>query len=237
MIAPVGIARAADDDEDNSGGNGFTDNIGAGIVNAVGGVKKVFGLGKPPAPPVNESPSGCPEIEVLDGTGAQRVMANADAGNLGVKYQYAISDVGRECHVANNQMVLKVGVTGRVLLGPAGAPGGFDVPIRIAVVDQLDQKPAFSKLYKVAASIPQGRTATPYALVADSVVIPFSAGKTASSYSIKIGIDTGKADSGKPKAKVASETPKPEASSADTPATPTRHHRHRGAATAADASQ
>ncbi len=32
-------------------------------------------------------------------------------------------------------MVMKVGIQGRVIVGPAGGPGHVDVPLRIAVVD------------------------------------------------------------------------------------------------------
>ncbi|MDR3461265.1 MAG: hypothetical protein P4L76_02980 [Beijerinckiaceae bacterium] len=194
IICPLGPLHAADDDDDGSQSPGFLDSIGKNISNGFSSMGKKMGLGKPPGPPPAESPSGCPAIVVLDGTGAQRIMVNAEAGNQGLRYQYSIAEVARECHIDNNQMTIKVGVTGRVLLGPSGAPGGFKVPIRIAIVDEHDQKPALSKLYQIDASIPAGQTATPYALVADSLVIPFGAGKTASDYSIKVGIDGVKAD-------------------------------------------
>ena len=191
LAGSLGAARAADDDDEPGG---FSEKFQAGVASAAGGFKTLFGMGKPQAPPQDPSPSGCPEITILDGTGASRIMANAAAGNEGVRYQYSIVDVGRECHLSGNQMTLKVGVAGKVLLGPAGTPGSFDVPVRIAVVDQLDQKPSVSKLYKVAASIPAGRTGTSYTLVADQLVIPFPAGRAAKEYTIKIGIDAGKGD-------------------------------------------
>jgi hypothetical protein len=194
VVLPLGAAHAADDDDDTGGGGSWFDGIGKSIGNGMDSMKKTMGLGKPPGPPPSESPSGCPSIEVLDGTGAQRVMANAQAGNQGLRYQYSIAEVARECHVDGNQVTIKVGVTGRVLLGPAGAAGGFKVPIRIAVIDERDQKPALSKLYQIDASIPAGQTATPYALVADQLVVPLGAGHTALDYGIKVGIDGVKAD-------------------------------------------
>ena len=33
-------------------------------------------------------------------------------------------------------MTMKVGVEGRVLLGPAGGPGQVDIPLRMAVVQE-----------------------------------------------------------------------------------------------------
>ena len=192
-IAPFGMVHAADDDDDPSTTN-WWDGISKSMGDNINGAKKAMGLGKPPGPPPAESPSGCPFIEVLDGTGAQRVMANAQAGNQGLRYQYSIIEVARECHIANGQMTLKVGVTGRVLLGPSGTPGAFKVPLRIAIVDRADQKPALSKLYQIDASIPYGQDATPYSLVADSIVLPMGSVKTAAGYSIKVGIDGAKAE-------------------------------------------
>ena len=194
IICPLGALHAADDEDDSGQSPGFLDGISKNISNGFSSMGKKMGLGKPPGPPPAESPSGCPAIVVLDGTGAQRIMINAEAGNQGLRYQYSIAEVARECHIDNNQMTIKVGVTGRVLLGPSGAPGGFKVPIRIAIIDERDQKPTLSKLYQIDAAIPTGQTATPYALVADSLVIPFGAGRTASDYSIKVGIDGVKAD-------------------------------------------
>src|ERR1700754_4803995 len=52
-----------------------------------------------------------------------------------LKYQGSFVRAARECSVVNGQMVMKVGIQGRVIVGPAGGPGHVDVPLRIAVVD------------------------------------------------------------------------------------------------------
>ena len=184
------------DDDDESGGS-FIDRMESSISKSFSGATKAAGFGKPPKPPQVEAPSGCPAIEVLDGTGAQRISDNAAAGNAGLRHQYSISDVARECHVSGGQMTLKVGVEGKVLLGPIGAPGQFSIPVRIAVVDRADDKPVVSKLYSVAASIPAGQGGTSYSLVADQIVVSFAAGRKAADYGIKVGIDTaGKSEGG-----------------------------------------
>ena len=180
-------AHAADDDD--AQGNEYTEKLGNFFDSGIKRAKSFVGAGKPPAPPPSASPSGCPEITVLDGTGAQRVMAGNAVGNAGLKHQFSITDVARECQLSGNQMVVKVGVEGKVLLGPSGSPGTFDVPVRVAIVDRMSEKPFLSKMYRVAASIPTGQTGTTYSLVADSLAIPFAPGRTAQDYSIKIGID------------------------------------------------
>ena len=51
-------------------------------------------------------------------------------------------------------MTMKVGVQGRVLLGPAGGPGRVDVPLRFAVVQEgTNPKPIVSKLYRLAVDV------------------------------------------------------------------------------------
>ena len=47
-----------------------------------------------------------------------------------------MGEIARECRVAGNQLIIKIGVEGRVLLGPAGSPGTFTVPVTIAVRDE-----------------------------------------------------------------------------------------------------
>ncbi len=68
----------------------------------------------------------CPVVEVREGAAAHRVYAGGQS-NANVRYQFSMGDIARECRVQGNQIVLKIGVEGRVLLGPAGSPGSFTV--------------------------------------------------------------------------------------------------------------
>ena len=58
--------------------------------------------------------------------------AQATAGDL--RYQLSFGQTARECSVQGGAMSIKVGVQGRVILGPMGGPGIVDVPLRYAVV-------------------------------------------------------------------------------------------------------
>lgn len=185
----VSQAWAADDDD---GSSSWSDSISNSLKNTFGGTSKMFGFGKPPAPPPPEAPSGCPTIAILDGTSAQRVMAPGATGNAGLKVQYSLLNVARQCSMSGTQMSVKVGGDGRVLLGPAGSNGRFDVPIRVVIFSEAQQKPVESKLYRVQASIGAGQSATPFEFVSDNIVVPVAGGRTAADYSIKVGIDSGK---------------------------------------------
>jgi hypothetical protein len=183
-------ARADDDDDEDS--SGWADKIGDSIKNTFSGAGKAVGLGgKPEGPPPAEAPSGCPTIAILDGTAGQRVMAAGASGNAGVRYQFSLGSVGRECTLAGGRVSIKVAAGGRVLLGPAGSAGNFDVPIRVVVFNERQQKPEASKLYRVPASIGAGQAGAAFQFVSDDIVVPIS-GNASTDYSIKVGLDAAK---------------------------------------------
>src|ERR1700710_1383235 len=76
--------------------------------------------------PHTDAPVACPTIEVQDGTASVRVFAGEET-NDHVRYAFAMGDIARDCSKSGNQITLRVGAEGRVLLGPAGSPGAFTV--------------------------------------------------------------------------------------------------------------
>lgn len=182
-------ATPSDDDDEPSS---WTERIGDSVKGTFEGVGKRVGLGnKPEGPPPVEAPSGCPTIAIVDGTVSSRVMAAGASGNQGVRYQISLGEVGRQCSISGGRVGIKVAASGRVLLGPAGSAGRFDVPIRVVVFSEAQQKPVVSKLYKVPASLGARQASTPFQFVSDDIVVPTS-GRASSEYSIKVGIDAGK---------------------------------------------
>ncbi len=130
----------------------------------------------------------CPEIVVLDGTAAHRVYQGPES-NENVRYQYSLGDVARECIHQGDQIAMKVGIAGQVLLGPVGAPGSFTVPIRLAVVREADSTPVLTKLYSASVTIVPGKTEGNFTIVTEPLLVPFLQARTAEDYSIKVGID------------------------------------------------
>ena len=146
----------------------------------------------PSAAPVGglQASASCPEVVVLEGTAAQRVFAGAESSE-NLRYQFSIGDVARECYVQGNQLTIKVGIEGRVLLGPAGSPGNFTVPIRIAVLSEKTQEPVTSKIYRIPATIAPGQSATNFSFLVDPLVVPNVSDHSDDDYNIKLGIDAG----------------------------------------------
>jgi hypothetical protein len=139
----------------------------------------------------------CPEIEVLGGAAALRIGGQENAT---VRYQYSMGQVARECAVDNGQIDIKVGVEGRVLLGPAGGPGSFQVPVRIAIRREADQTAAVSKAYRIPATIAPGESQTQFSMVSDVMQVPYLRPRADDDYTIVVGFDE-KADAPQPKRK------------------------------------
>ncbi len=108
-------------------------------------------------------------------------------GSASVRHQFSVGEVARECAPAGNQATIKVGVKGRVVLGPAGQPGSYSAPLRISIRQQQGEKILVSKTYTVGASIPPGQTGASFTIVTDPFVIPFTTEHLADDYEVVVG--------------------------------------------------
>ena len=106
----------------------------------------------------------CPDVAVRQGASTLAIStAGTESSPMSTRYQVTIGQTARECAALGGVMTMKVGVQGRVLLGPAGGPGRVDVPLRFAVVEEgTNPKPIVSKLYRLAVDVPPGQTMVPF---------------------------------------------------------------------------
>ena len=143
-----------------------------------------------PAAAVPEAPKNlvCPSIEVKEGGAAQRVYAGGQESR-NVRHQFSLGELARECRVVGTQLIMKVGVEGKVLLGPAGSPASFTVPVTIAVVAEGSNKTVSSRNYKASASIPQGQSLSSFTIVSEDIAVPFINEAANMDYSIVVSID------------------------------------------------
>jgi hypothetical protein len=79
----------------------------------------------------------CPRVEVRGGASTLTIAPEGDKSALTLKYQGSFAREARECAVVDGNMVMKVGVEGRVVVGPRGGPGQVEVPLRLAVVQEV----------------------------------------------------------------------------------------------------
>jgi hypothetical protein len=133
----------------------------------------------------------CPEVIVLEGTDASRAYAGAPPSSANLKYQYAVTDTARECSAEGKDLAIKIGVAGRVLLGPAGNAGNFTVPVRMAVLGKRDNQPILSKLYHAAVTLAPGQTQANFTIISEPLRVPFIQDHAEEDYTIRVGIDEG----------------------------------------------
>lgn len=80
---------------------------------------------------------GCPKFVVWP---RDRNLTIYDAGKVGdglaIKYRGEITKTARECQITPNQITVKYGFAGRVLLGPKGKSGPASLPALIYITDK-----------------------------------------------------------------------------------------------------
>ncbi len=134
----------------------------------------------------------CPSVTVR--AGAATLTSSGDqaeptAANL--RYQVGISTAARECRMAAPNVVsVKVGIQGRAILGPQGAPGMIDVPIRYAVVfDTVPPRTIATKLERIQVTIPPGDSNVLFSHVVEGIEFPMPRAAEIDQYVVYIGFD------------------------------------------------
>jgi hypothetical protein len=153
---------------------------------------------RPPANPaekqiplaISSADISCPEVDIAEGGSAYRV---GGADNASVRYQFNISDTARECDPAGpGQATIRIGVAGNLVIGPAGSPGTFSVPLRITVTQDADKKQVYSKTYKIEATADAVNSGQ-FRVVADPIPVAMPTLLLANVYTITIGFEGGAA--------------------------------------------
>ena len=130
----------------------------------------------------------CPTVAIRPGA-STLAMAAPGLQPVGqdLQYQATLLQMARECAVAGNQVTAKVGIQGRIIVGPAGAPATVTVPIRIAVVEEGAQpKTILTKFYTTQVPM-SGDSSTTFSFVAEDVVFPSPGAAIIENYVFYIG--------------------------------------------------
>jgi hypothetical protein len=133
----------------------------------------------------------CPGVEVRAGAATLAINApGAASGPMNTRYQVTIAQLARECAALGGVVTMRVGVQGRVLLGPEGGPGQVDVPLRLAVVQEgPEPKPIVSKFARLTVAVPPGQTAVPFVHIEQDVTFPMPRGNLIEAYVVYVGFD------------------------------------------------
>jgi hypothetical protein len=143
----------------------------------------------------------CPSVEYRQG--AATFAANtpgAEASALSLRYQASFTQTARECVLRGNDLTIKVGVQGRIVIGPAGAPSSITIPLRYALVREgREPKTLWTKLFMVPVAIPQNQLNLPWLHVEEEMTVPRPSADELDAYVIYVGFDPGGEAPAKPK--------------------------------------
>lgn len=83
-----------------------------------------------------EVAGGCPRFQVWPRDHHVTIYEQGKVGDgLAVMHRGEITQTARECQVQGNQVTVKYGFSGRVLLGPKGRAGNVTLPVNVFVTD------------------------------------------------------------------------------------------------------
>lgn len=144
---------------------------------------KAAGVGGAPSTDVE-----CPSVQVRNGASTWQTPTGGSTTDL--RYQASLGQMARECALLGDTMTVKVGVEGRVLVGPKGAPGNIEVPLRLALVQEGPHpKSIWTKFYAVPVNLQPGQSGTAFTHVEDDLTFAMPASKDITAYVIYVGFD------------------------------------------------
>jgi hypothetical protein len=160
--------------------------------------KSLFGGGKsdeaaPSAPAEGQSESGgltCPDVKVRAGASTYAVgLPGKTAAGSDLRYQATITRTARDCNLNAGQITARIGIQGRVIVGPAGAPASVEIPLRVAVVQGgVNEKTITTTVVRTTVSMAEGLS-VPFSVVAEDVVYPAVSADINDLYVFYIGFD------------------------------------------------
>ncbi|MCA6126017.1 hypothetical protein J6500_29600 [Bradyrhizobium sp. WSM 1704] len=147
----------------------------------------------PAAPPMLDDSAAeltCPQVSIRSGASTYAVAApgKQPVGN-DIKFQASITRTARQCSLNGGEITAKIGIQGRVIVGPSGAPPTVDVPLRVAVVKGgIGERTIMTKAYVTTVQIDESGS-VPFSLVAEDVVYPAPSPAENDNYVFYIGFD------------------------------------------------
>jgi hypothetical protein len=143
-----------------------------------------------PGQPAADDDVDCPQVTVRAGASTYGVGSTGKpaVGN-DVRFQASITKMARECVRNGGEITARIGIQGRVIAGPAGAPSTVEVPLRVAVVQGgVGEKVIASKAYRTTVEMAEGGS-VPFTFVAEDLSYPVPSAAVADSYIFYVGFD------------------------------------------------
>lgn len=167
----------------NMFGGGGTPGASQQLQNASASQAEIAAAGSDALPAIATE---CPPIKVRPGGEALFSYGSGQLGNPhDLQFQAVIDKQSRNCVVSNGLITVKMGVVGRLLLGPAGNVTSATLPLRFAV--ERDEVALFSQKYEIPVSVTAPNQSEEFVKVIENVAIPYIGGEN---LVIWVGFDT-----------------------------------------------
>jgi hypothetical protein len=133
----------------------------------------------------------CPTVDYRQGAATLTVNdSKADNAALSLKYLASFVKTARECDVRGDMVTIRVGVQGRVVVGPAGGPGTVTVPLRYALVREgIEPKTIWTKLFAIPVTVSTSQLNIPFTHIEEEMTVPIPSRGDLAAYVIYIGFD------------------------------------------------
>jgi len=162
--------------------NTTTGSAGANLANAAADQAALTQVASNALPAIATE---CPPIKVRNGGEALFSYAKNKVGDArALNFQAVIDKQSRNCVVSNGLITVKMGVVGRVLLGPAGEPQEFSIPLRFAV--EREDVAIFTQKYDIPVNVTPPNQSEEFVKVVENVAIPYLGGEN---ITIWVGFD------------------------------------------------
>jgi hypothetical protein len=149
--------------------------------------------GAQPVPNGQQADVDCPYIDIRQGASTLTIPPPPPDGSgeaMALKYQGTFVRAARDCAIVNGQMVMRIGVQGRIIVGPAGGPGQVDVPLRFAVVSDPTKgsSTVTTRLVRIPVTIGPGDGNATFTHIEEGLSFPLPPSGLAN-YVVYIGFD------------------------------------------------
>ena len=143
----------------------------------------------------------CPSVDIRTGASTLAVGANPkEPTATELRYQLTFIEMARQCFLDGGTVRMRVGVQGRGIVGPAGAPPQVNAPIRYAVVHEgVQPKTVATKFRRVPVTLDPVNSTT-FTDIEDDLSFPMPSATDLERYVVYVGFDEA-GDRGQPKAK------------------------------------
>jgi hypothetical protein len=166
----------------SSGGSSFRDRMGKLFFGSPEEAQAAANLADPNL--------DCPLADIRSGASTLQINTGTEKEQSSLRYQATIARLARECAVSGPTMTIKVGVQGRVILGPAGGPGQMELPLRYALIQEgPEPKTILTKLNRFSVTIAEGQTNVPFLQVEEGLTFSVPPRVQLENYVVYVGFD------------------------------------------------